>query len=962
MISAQALTIPHAFNSIVATISATQVSDILASAVQWMAASVFGALFCWWLIIAIFQRRRQRQATDRGTLYISLFLMFFAMSNLIIESRTFALHESLAAAPAIILFALFFYLFSDERYAPRWTRWLSVIYVFSFIGAFVPQKSGGSNAQITFTPPPGVIGIITAIFTIVALLIVLSGVIAQIYYRYRHFALTGERWAFQRHTKILVFCALPIASFLALLVSSLLSQINTASLSPLLLSLEMVYYLLVTLLPATASLLLLHQRPYDRSAAVNRLLIFGLLILCLLAIYVVFILTLWFLFPGFRTLQSYDYMPFLILIGLLMALSFRPLHRQITERINRRFFRHTYEAARQITAFTATLHDDMQLEQVSGQLISVIQKSLQSAPVILWLQSAPELTVLRAPSGKATVISSGRTPSERQDQAFQLHRQAGAASAQPANATLAVSADDPIRPMLLRPSSVLNLSRPAADFADSATVRALQAAGLAIALPLVSQNELVGLLALGPRASARRNIRYTFDELELLTKLADRVAPVLRMAQLTHAEEVDARQRERVEQELQTARRIQEALLPKSTPTLSGWQLATCYQPAREVGGDFYDFLPLADGRLGIVLGDVTDKGIPAALVMATTRSMLRAVAMQPGTTPGQALAQVNELLCADLPPSMFVTCFYAILDPLTGNLQYANAGQDLPYLRHKDGTVGEVRATGMPLGLMPNMRYDEGETALQPGDSLLFYSDGLVEAHNPQRQMFGLPHLMALLGEHSDGTPPILFLLHELADFTGPDWDQEDDITLVVLQRLEGNEGNEGNTQNMNNDSQQSGAAGEETNWRTLDEWTLASEPGNERQAIQRVAEAVRDLGIPARRLEQLKTAVGEATMNAMEHGNNYRPDLPVIIQVRASQVALAVRISDEGGDTFIESPAPDLEAKLAGLQSQRGWGMFLIRSLVDEVRVSSDGTHHTVELILWLTHQADAGEETNI
>src|SRR5262249_37223135 len=159
------------------------------------------------------------------------------------------------------------------------------------------------------------------------------------------------------------------------------------------------------------------------------------------------------------------------------------------------------------------------------------------------------------------------------------------------------------------------------------------------------------------------------------------------------------------------------------------WQIATAYQPAREVGGDFYDFIPLADGRLAIVIGDVTDKGIPAALVMATTLSMLRAIATQPAIPPDGSLAQVNRLLCPDLPASMFVTCFYAVLDPSSGRVQFANAGQDPPYLRQPDGSVRELRATGLPLGLMPDAAYDTHETTMAQGDSLLFFSDGLVEA-----------------------------------------------------------------------------------------------------------------------------------------------------------------------------------------------------------------------------------------
>lgn len=248
-------------------------------------------------------------------------------------------------------------------------------------------------------------------------------------------------------------------------------------------------------------------------------------------------------------------------------------------------------------------------------------------------------------------------------------------------------------------------------------------------------------------------------------------------------EEIARLARERVEHELNTARRIQLSLLPKETPALEGWSIATYYQPAREVGGDFYDFLPLADGRLGIVLGDVTDKGVPAALVMATTRSMLRAAAPS-STTPGAVLARVNELLCADLPASMFVTCFYAILDPLTGRLCYANAGQDLPYLRRADASIVELRAAGMPLGLMPAMTYDEHDIELAPTESVVFYSDGLVEAHNARREMFGFPRLAESLGRAPASGDTIAMLLGALADFTGAGWEQEDDVTLLTLRR----------------------------------------------------------------------------------------------------------------------------------------------------------------------------------
>jgi serine phosphatase RsbU (regulator of sigma subunit) len=146
-------------------------------------------------------------------------------------------------------------------------------------------------------------------------------------------------------------------------------------------------------------------------------------------------------------------------------------------------------------------------------------------------------------------------------------------------------------------------------------------------------------------------------------------------------------------------------------------------------------------------------------------------------------LARVNEALVADIPPSTFVTCFYGVLDPKDGHLSYANAGHNLPCRRH-DGQAEELRARGMPLGLMPGRRYEEKETILTSGDSTLFYSDGLVEAHDPQGEMFGFPRLRALIGKHGEERALGDFLLEQLYSFVGEGWEQEDDITLLTLKR----------------------------------------------------------------------------------------------------------------------------------------------------------------------------------
>lgn len=429
--------------------------------------------------------------------------------------------------------------------------------------------------------------------------------------------------------------------------------------------------------------------------------------------------------------------------------------------------------------------------------------------------------------------------------------------------------------------------------------------------------------------------------------------PALGFAMLAREQRAEALERARLEQELSLARMIQQTLLPRQMPSLPGWHIYSHYQPAQAVGGDFYDVFTLDDGRLGLVVGDVSGKGMPAALVMATTRGLVRSVA-QRLRSPGLVLHQVNDLLGHDIPPKMFVTCLFAVLDPVTGQFRMANAGHNLPYRsRAGDGPATELRATGMPLGLMPGMAYEEIETVIAPGDCVLFHSDGLVEAHNARRQMFGTPRLQAAVGNCADNCPGVIaHVLTELHDFAGRNWQQEDDVTLVMLQRT-------------NSDPAaprgaplaerlplpvEAGAGAGNGHWQLVSHFSLPSEPGAEREVSDRVARAASSFGLAPARLERLKTAVSEAAMNAIEHGNKYRSDLPVEVSLLSAADAIAVRITDHGGaEPIVEPPLPDLEAKLEGRQSPRGWGLYLMRHMVDDVRVVQDGARRTVELVLY-------------
>lgn len=498
----------------------------------------------------------------------------------------------------------------------------------------------------------------------------------------------------------------------------------------------------------------------------------------------------------------------------------------------------------------------------------------------------------------------------------------------PALEPLPIPPGDVLETVLLSSGAPVEL--PGLDVSSPA-VEALRAAGVDLVVPLIGQGELLGALYLGPRLSDQA---YSTDDRRLLGSLASQVAPAMKVAQLVQDQQVEAKERERLNQELQVAALIQQTLLPKELPSISGWSVDAFYRPARAVGGDFYDFIELANHRMAVVIGDVTDKGVPAALVMATCRSMLRAASLR-HDSPSAILADVNDGLVDEIPPAMFVTCLYAIIDTGTGEVTLANAGHNLPYVRNRDGVV-ELRATGMPLGLMSDMPYEEKVYRLQDGDVMVLTSDGITEAHNRDGEMYGFSRLMGRVGQKSAPGQMVSVLIDDLEKWTGSEAEQEDDITLVVVRRTA-------------SAAASAHAFDGDPDDEVITTFTVRSEEGNERIAIAKVSEAIASLGLDQAKLERLKTAVGETVMNAIEHGNHNDPDLDVDVVVSTSNSAVKIRVSDMGGDGDIpEAATPDLEAKLAGEQTPRGWGLFLIGQMVDEVnRHRLNGTH-TVELVM--------------
>jgi anti-sigma regulatory factor (Ser/Thr protein kinase) len=233
----------------------------------------------------------------------------------------------------------------------------------------------------------------------------------------------------------------------------------------------------------------------------------------------------------------------------------------------------------------------------------------------------------------------------------------------------------------------------------------------------------------------------------------------------------------------------------------------------------------------------------------------------------------------------------------------------------------------------------------------MLLYSDGLVEAHNADKEMFGFPRVAGLLLGAREGSSVIDLLMTELDRFTGGLTEQEDDITLVTLAR------SAGPLMIVPIATNDPTATSNDTA-RLLDEFEIPSLPGKELLAIERVTAAVADCVLPEEQLERLSTAVGEATMNAIEHGNNNAAEVPVCVRVLLADEKLLVQITDRGTARIPIVEAPDLEMKLAGRQSPRGWGLFLIQHMVDELRQTNDADSHTVELVMHLT-RGDGDDE---
>ncbi len=306
-----------------------------------------------------------------------------------------------------------------------------------------------------------------------------------------------------------------------------------------------------------------------------------------------------------------------------------------------------------------------------------------------------------------------------------------------------------------------------------------------LCVPLSFRSRTLGVIFVDSRIQAGI---FNPSDLELLTAIASNAAVAIENARLYQV----AVEKGRLERELQMARHVQASMLPEQNPQVRGWEFATFWQPARQVAGDYYDFILFRDGQIGLVIADVSDKGMPAALFMATTRSVIRA-SLDRSSSVGEGITQANQLLCAESTGGTFVTLFYARLNPQTSEITYVNAGHNPPLYfqarresQSSQGQIVSLGRTGMALGVDTSVVYKEQTLRLKPGDFILLYTDGVTDALDAHGQPYELERLQKVIQENGHASAEgILSALKSsissFTDLTAP----FDDITLMLVKRL---------------------------------------------------------------------------------------------------------------------------------------------------------------------------------
>ncbi|MEK7726943.1 MAG: SpoIIE family protein phosphatase [candidate division KSB1 bacterium] len=418
-------------------------------------------------------------------------------------------------------------------------------------------------------------------------------------------------------------------------------------------------------------------------------------------------------------------------------------------------------------------------------------------------------------------------------------------------------------------------------------------------------------------ANGNLNATFQFESKDEIGNLARSLNKMMRALQ----------QNLRITQEFEIARRMQTEMLPEAAPALPGLQIVARSIPATEVGGDFYDFIRLDEQRVLIIVGDVSGKGVSGAMVTSAALSALRHAAEE-RRAPCEILTLANRRLARDLQRNMFVAVFCGVIDTAAGTLTYANAGQTLPMICRETEAfylASPHEGEHFPLGARMHARYGQEQIALQANDLLVFYTDGIVDMMNRATEPYSFERFLASVRTHAHAPLDEMLerLLADAEDFTASK-EHFDDITLL-LARFAGKQ-----------HAEPAAFAPEvfSTNQNASEiRLTIPSRVGYEKLAMNTAATLAELIGFERERIEDLRTAVSEACLNAMEHGNKLHDINRVDVSFKPTRENLTIQIFDNGSGFAPRSSAPDLLKKIRGEENPRGLGVFLIEQLVDSV-----------------------------
>ncbi len=446
-----------------------------------------------------------------------------------------------------------------------------------------------------------------------------------------------------------------------------------------------------------------------------------------------------------------------IATGVLFAAVLGRAGERLRGWLDRRFFREAYDAERLLSEVSDELQELVDVRKVVDTLARRLSDALHASRLAVLLREGAALQPAFA------VGYAGAPPSFDTDGPV---------------ARRLTAAKEPPRVYLDDPESWANQPEAAAERPH------LEALGSELLLPLATRTGLLGFLALGPKKSEEP---YSPLDVRLLRSVATQAALALHNAQLAEQVAAEVAQRARFTREVEIAREVQEQLYPRELPRAPGLDLAGHCRPARGVGGDYYDFLALDDGRVGVAIGDISGKGIPAALLMASLQASLRSQTIGGARADlATLMANLNRLIHDASPSNRYATFFYGEYDPRDGRLAYVNAGHNAPMVFRAGGGEPERLEVGGPvIGLLPIAGYEAGEATLRPGDALLGFTDGISEAMNPADEEWGEPRLADAFRACA-GLPAAAAVerLIAAADAFAAGAPQHDDMTVIVVRR----------------------------------------------------------------------------------------------------------------------------------------------------------------------------------